>query len=188
MKKYKLKNLDCASCASKIEDKLTKMEEVKFVNVNFATASMTIDTDDLEKIKSKIVEVEPDVVIVDASDRKSMVSKSELVENKQAIIKAGLGILLLLVGIIFKEKLHNTPFHIAEYAVFVIAYLIVGGKVIELAVKYIFRGQVFNEHFLMTIATLGAFAIDQMPEAVAVMLFYVVGELFQGIAVNRELG
>jgi Cd2+/Zn2+-exporting ATPase len=72
--------------------------------------------------------------------------------------------------------------------VFVTAYLIVGWKVIAMAVKNITRGQVFSEHFLMTIATLGAFAIDQMPEAVAVMLFYVVGELFQDIAVNRSRG
>ena len=65
-------------------------------------------------------------------------------------------------------------------------YLIVGWKVISSAVKNIVRGQFFDEQFLMTIATLGAFAIDQMPEAMAVMLFYVVGELFQDIAVNRS--
>jgi len=65
-------------------------------------------------------------------------------------------------------------------------YLIVGWKVISSAVKNIVRGRFFDEQFLMTIATLGAFAIDQMPEAVAVMLFYVVGELFQDIAVGRS--
>jgi len=53
MKKYKLKNLDCASCAAKVEEGVGKLEEVKFVSVNFATTSMTIDTDDLEKVKSK---------------------------------------------------------------------------------------------------------------------------------------
>ena len=92
----------------------------------------------------------------------------------------------MLAGIIFEDKIHNTPFHIAEYLVFGTVYLIVGWKVIASAVKNIIRGQVFNEQFLMTIATLGAFAIDQMPEAVAVMLFYVTGELFQDIAVGRS--
>ncbi|MGD9993714.1 MAG: heavy metal translocating P-type ATPase [Salinivirgaceae bacterium] len=186
MKKYKLKNLDCASCAAKIEGSLAKLEEVKFVSVNFATSSITVDTDNLEKVKSKIKEIEPEVEIEDSDNEKKIVSSSELVENKWTIIKAVTGILLLVAGLIFEEEIHNTPFHIAEYLVFVTAYLIVGWKVITLAVKNIIRGQVFNEHFLMTIATLGAFAIAEMPEAVAVMLFYVVGELFQDLAVNRS--
>jgi len=186
MKKYKLKNLDCASCATKIEDSLTKLNEVKFVTVNFATASMTIDTDNFEKVKNKIRQVEPEVEIEDDGKGRSMVSTSELAENKWTIIKAVSATLLLLAGIIFEEKLHNTPFHFAEYLVFVPAYLMVGWNVLTLAFKNIIRGRVFNEHFLMTVATLGAFAIDKMPEAVAVMLFYVVGEFFQDIAVDRS--
>ena len=75
MKKYKLKNLDCASCASKIEDSLTKMGEVKFVSVNFATASMSIETDDLEKVKKKILEVEPEVELEIARSEERRVGK-----------------------------------------------------------------------------------------------------------------
>jgi len=186
VKKYKLKNLDCASCAVKIEDSLTKLNEVKFVTVNFATSSMTIDTDNFEKVKNKIKQIEPEVEIEDTDKERTMVSTNELAENKRTIIKAVLAILLLLAGIIFDEKLHNTPFHIAEYLIFVTAYLIVGWHVLIMAVQNIIRGRVFNEHFLMTIATLGAFAIDKMPEAVTVMLFYVVGEFFQDIAVDRS--
>jgi Zn2+/Cd2+-exporting ATPase len=186
MKKYKLNNLDCASCASKIEKSLSKLEEVKFVTVNFANATMTIDTDNLEKVKARIKTLEPEVEVEDIDKEKTLVSVSELAENKGTIIKAVAGLTLLLIGIIFEEKLHNTPFEIAEYAVYVTAYLIVGWKVIASAVKNIFRGQFFDEQFLMAIATLGAFAIHQMPEAVAVMLFYVTGELFQDIAVGRS--
>ncbi len=186
MKKYKLKNMDCASCAAKIEDNLAKLDDVKFVSVNFANSSMTIDTDNLEKVKACIKEIEPEVEVEDNDKGKTLVSTSELAENKWTIIKAASGILLLIIGLIFEEDLHDTPFHLAEYAVFVTAYLIVGWKVLAAAIKNIIRGQVFNEHFLMTIATLGAFAIDEMPEAVAVMLFYVVGELFQDLAVNRS--
>lgn len=186
MKKYTLKNLDCASCASKIEDNLTKLGEVKFVTVNFANSTMTIDTDNIEKVKSKIKEIEPEVEIEDADVEKAIVSTSELAENKWTIIKAVSGLLLLIAGLVFEEEIHNTPFHIAEFLVFGTGYLIVGWKVISSAVKNIVRGQFFDEQFLMTIATLGAFAIDEMPEAVAVMLFYVVGELFQDIAVNRS--
>jgi len=178
--------MDCASCAAKIEGSLKRLDEVKFVSVNFATSSMTIDTNDLEKVKSKIKEIEPEVEVEDNDKVKTLVSTNELAENKWTIIKAVSGILLLVFGLIFEEMLHDTPYQIAEYLVFVTAYLIVGWKVIAAAIKNIIRGQVFNEHFLMTIATLGAFAIHQMPEAVAVMLFYVVGELFQDISVNRS--
>ena len=186
MKKYKLNNLDCASCASKIENSLSKLEEVKFVTVNFANATMTFDTDNLEKVKAQIQTLEPEVEVEDIDKEKTLVSVSELAENKGTIIKAVSALALLVIGIIFEEKLHNTPFEIAEYAVYITAYLIVGWKVIASAVKNIIRGQFFDEQFLMAIATLGAFAIHQMSEAVAVMLFYVTGELFQDIAVGRS--
>lgn len=186
MKKYKLNNLDCASCASKIENSLSKMEEVKFVSVNFANATMTIDANNIEKVKAKIKAIEPDVEVQDFENVKTLVSVNELAENKGTIIKAASALVLLVIGIVFEEKLHNTPFQLAEYAVYVTAYLIVGWNVIASAVKNIIRGQFFDEQFLMTIATLGAFAIHQMPEAVAVMLFYVTGELFQDIAVGRS--
>lgn len=186
MKKYKLNNLDCASCASKIENSLSKLEEVKFVAVNFANSTMTIDTDNLDKVKAQIKKLEPEVVVEDLNAENTTISQSELVENKETIIKAVLGICLLIIGMVFENQIHNTPYHIGEYLVFGIGYLIVGWEVISSAFKNIIRGQFFDEKFLMTIATLGAFAIDEMPEAVAVMLFYVVGELFQDIAVNRS--
>lgn len=186
MKKYQLKNIDCASCAVKIEEGLSKLEEVKFVNVNFANSTMIIDTNDIEKVKQKIKELEPEVEVEEPIQKKSFVSTSELAENKWTIIKAVSALLLLLSGIIFEKEIHNTPYHIAEYAVFITAYLIAGWKVILKAVKNIFKGKIFDENFLMTIATIGAFALDEMAEGVAVMLFYVVGELFQDIAVNRS--
>lgn len=186
MKKYKLNNLDCASCASKIENSLSKLEEVKFVSVNFANSTMTIDTDNIEKVKIRIKAIEPEVEVQDIDKENILVSVNELAENRGTIIKAVSALALLIIGIIFEEKLHNTPFQLAEYAVFVTAYLIVGWNVITSAVKNIIRGQLFDEQFLMTIATLGAFGIHQMPEAVAVMLFYVTGELFQDIAVGRS--
>ncbi len=186
MKQYKLKNLDCANCAAKIEDGLLKLEEVKFANVNFANLTLTVDASDIEKVKNKIKEIEPEVELINEEDEKKIVSTSELAEHKTAIIKAISATLLLLFGIFYEETLHNTPYHIAEYLVFVTAYLISGWNVVSKAFRNILRGQFFDEHFLMTVATIGAFAIDEMPEAVAVMLFYVVGELFQDIAVNRS--
>lgn len=75
---------------------------------------------------------------------------------------------------------------IGELALFLLAYLTVGGDIVLQAVKNILRGQVFDEYFLMSVATIGAFAVGQYPEGVAVMLFYQVGELFQSLAVNRS--
>lgn len=191
MKKYQLKNIDCASCAAKIEDGLSKMPDVKFVSVNFANSTLQIDAPNIEEVKQKIKEIEPEVEIVEATDdltppAKRFAIKDELAENKNELIKIFFALLLLSVGLIFEEEIHNTPYHIAEYLIFIPAYLISGWGVLKGAARSIAKGKVFNELFLMSIATLGAIAIDEMAEAVAVMLFYVVGELFQDIAVNRS--
>ena len=93
---------------------------------------------------------------------------------------------LFLVGIFFNKPLKNTPFAIAEYAVLIPAYLISGWSVLRTAGRNLLQGRVFDENFLMTIATLGAIAIHEIPEGVAVMLFFQIGELFQGYAVGRS--
>ena len=176
MKKYLIKNIDCASCAAKIEDGLSKMSEVNFVNVNFASSTMTIDTADIE----------PEVEIAESGSPVNIVSKSEMAENKEIIIKAASAFLLLIIGLFFREELHNSRYWILEYVIFVSAYLISGWGVLSSAFRNIIKGRVFDEQFLMTVATLGAFAIREMPEGVAVMLFYVAGEFFQNISVNRS--
>ncbi len=186
MKKYQLKNIDCASCAAKIEEGVAKLEQVKFVSVNFANSTLQIDTPDIEEVKQKIKEIEPEVVVEEMQVEKPAESKNILVENKKELIKIFLTSVLLFVGLIFEKEIHNSPYRIAEYLVFIPAYLISGWGVLKGAVRSITKGKVFNEHFLMTIATCGAILIDAMPEAVTVMLFYVVGELFQDIAVNRS--
>ncbi|NEO22670.1 heavy metal translocating P-type ATPase [Moorena sp. SIO4A5] len=93
---------------------------------------------------------------------------------------------LLLIGLIFQDSLDQTPFGIAEYAVLIPAYLLCGWGVLTTAGRNILRGRIFDENFLMTIATIGAIAIHELPEAVGVMLFYQLGELVQGSAVGRS--
>ena len=93
---------------------------------------------------------------------------------------------LLFIGLIFHDALHSTPLAIAEYAILIPAYLVCGWGVLTTAGKNILRGRIFDENFLMTIATLGAIAIHELPEAVGVMLFFQVGELLQGMAVGRS--
>ncbi len=195
MKKYQLRNIDCAACATNIEAGLSKLPEVRYVAVNFATSTLHIETDNIEKVKSTIKEIEPSVEIIEPLQKGTApalqtvnpaFSISELAENKTELFRIGVVVALLAVGMIYEDVLHGTPFRWAEFALFLTAYFISGWGVILSAARNIVRGKVFDEHFLMTIATVGALFIDQMPEAVAVMLFYVVGELFQDIAVNRS--
>ena len=70
--------------------------------------------------------------------------------------------------------------------IFIVAYIIVGFEILKKAIRNIFRGKVFDENFLMSVATIGAFGIGEFPEAVAVMLFYQIGELFQSYAVDKS--
>ncbi len=95
--------------------------------------------------------------------------------------------ILFIFGFTFENQLHNTFYSFAEYLVFISAYIIAGWNVLISAGKNILKGNFFDENFLMTIATLGALAIHKLPEAVAVMLFFKIGELFQELAVNRSL-
>ncbi|MBU7582551.1 MAG: cadmium-translocating P-type ATPase [Nostoc sp. TH1S01] len=94
--------------------------------------------------------------------------------------------ILYVSGLIFEQQLHNTPYAIGEYLVFIPAYLLSGWTVLKTAGRNILKGRIFDETFLMTIATLGALAIHKLPEAVGVMLFYKIGELFQDVAVSRS--
>lgn len=105
---------------------------------------------------------------------------------KQELIPLILVTILFIFGLTFEKKLHATPFSIAEYLVFIPAYLLSGWSVLTGAGKNILRGRFFDEFFLMTIATIGAIAIHKLPEAVAVMLFFKIGELFQEYAVGRS--
>jgi len=95
-------------------------------------------------------------------------------------------VVLLALGMIFNDTLHSTPYSVGEYAVFLSAYLLSGWRVLWTAFRNLTRGEVFDENFLMTIATLGAIAIHALPEAVGVMLFFKVGEFFQELSVNRS--
>ena len=181
MEKYKIKNLSCASCASKIEEGVSKLEEVEFVSVDFANGIIQIETDNLKKVKKKINEIEPGVEIVEEAEE-----EEEEFNVKNELFRISIVIFFLIAGIIYKSKLHAMPFHWGEYLVFVTIYLISGWGVLKKAGLNLVKGKVFNEQFLMSVATLGAFVIHEMPEAVAVMVFYNVGEFFQDLAVHRS--
>ncbi len=112
-------------------------------------------------------------------------SGGEFSLQREGILVASV-IALFVLGSVFEKILHDTPYSIGEYLVFIPAYLLSGWTVLTTAGRNILRGQVFDENFLMTIATVGAIAIHKLPEAVGVMLFFKIGELFQESAVSRS--
>ena len=99
--------------------------------------------------------------------------------------KKGIKIIIALILFII-AMLINFNSEIINKIIFLVAYIIVGFEIVRKALRNIIRGKVFDENFLMTVATIGAFGIGEFPEAVAVMLFYQVGELFQSYAVDKS--
>lgn len=186
-----LMGLDCANCAAKIENQVKNLSGVRSSTVDFMSKKLIIEADSnhemrriVEEATSIVNKLEPDVKVIDngneAKNERKVDESSEEASYKKEIIQLGVGGGLFLFGVLF-----NLP-NWAELAVFLIAYLIVGGEILVRAAKNILRGQVFDENFLMAIATIGAFIIGEFPEGVGVMLFYQVGELFQSVAVNRS--
>src|SRR5690554_3945205 len=100
MEKYHIKNIDCASCAERIETGVRKLEDVKFVSVNFATASITLDTSNINRVKQRIKEIEPEAELEDYNKGKPLISWNELSENRWTIIQAAAGLILLLTGLL----------------------------------------------------------------------------------------
>lgn len=119
-------------------------------------------------------------------DNKPNSNSTKEFDLKEELLPILAVVVLLGIGLIFQEQLQATPFYIGEYIVFISAYLLSGWTVLTKAGRNILRGRIFDENFLMTIATLGAIAIHQLPEAVGVMLFYQIGELVQELAVSRS--
>jgi len=119
---------------------------------------------------------------------KTVVSNSikEKAEVRKEIIVISIVVALFAIGLLFHDSLQKTPYSIAEYIVFITAYLISGWGVLTKAFRNLLRRKFFDENFLMSFATLGAIAINALPEAVAVMMFYNVGEFMQGISVRRS--
>ncbi|MCX7038700.1 MAG: heavy metal translocating P-type ATPase [Spirochaetes bacterium] len=102
------------------------------------------------------------------------------------LITLGASILAFAAAFAFRGSLSRTPYRLAEYGAFLVPYLASGWPVLARALRNIARGRVFDENFLMTVATIGAFAIGELPEAAAVMIFFQLGELLEGLSVRRS--
>lgn len=190
--RYTLKELSCAGCANEIENELRKVKGLEAVTVNFATRSVELPQELAAEAQAAVARVEPAVTLVPdqeqekAGPERQSAKESEKKEARRAIFFIGAAALLFAVGILYHRRLQATPYAWAEYTVLLTAYILVGWPVLARAIFNLARRQFFDESFLMTVATLGAVAIHELPEAVAVMLFYAVGEYLQDRAVNRS--
>ena len=186
---YILEGLDCANCAAKVEAKLKEMDGVDDVSITFATRQMKLSAKDpdslIPQIQSLINSMEDGITVVpkDTAKPSGAEKKEGMSEEKKALVSIIAGAVLFVAGEVMEHMGAPLP---ALLGVLIIAYLILGGKVLMTALKNIKKGQVFDENFLMSIATLGAFAIAEYPEAVGVMLFYRIGEFFEDRAVAQS--
>jgi len=197
-----IEGLDCPNCAAKIERKLNTLQKIKAATVDFLGKRVIVESEDFSQdelakfIQTEVDKIEDGVKIstkrlhshghthhhshshsrVHSHSHTHGEGDTDKIKKKLLI-----GGIIFVLGIFIPKTLF-----IPKFAVFLVSYFIIGGDVLVSAVKNILRGQVFDENFLMSIATIGAFAIGEYPEGVAVMLFYQLGELFQGIAVNNS--
>lgn len=183
-----LKGLGCANCAKKMEEQTQKLEGIEMAAVNFATGIMSIELSQqanrnfrniLKEIEKIIKTIEPQVEVIVVQENTEEPEDEEIFAKKH-IFKLGIGIIFFVAAIFYKGNLS------LELALFLISYFLIGGEVLARAINNIRRGQIFDENFLMSIATIGAFIVGEYPEGVAVMLFYQIGETFQDMAVNKS--
>lgn len=182
MKKVKLQNLDCASCALKIEKSLANMEELSNVKLNFSTSTLTFEQntkeDILDKIEKEIQKIEKDVIILKEEIKIQKTFWQNL--DKKLLIITLISFFLTYISYNYIENIY------LKFAVYLIAYLLVGFDVLSKAFRNLTRARFFDENFLMSIATIGAFALGDFVEGIAVMVFYQIGEMFQKVAVNNS--
>ena len=191
-----LKDLNCANCAAKIEDRIRKMDVVETANFTLAThqLKLTGSWEDREALKRDIQDIcdaiEEGVTVADY-ERKSKAAVDDGRENNQD--NDSVTIAVIVVGLLFMIYEALTSFvpsiglpESIETPIYYVAYVLLAFPVLRTAARNILKGEIFDENFLMSIATLGAIAIDALPEAVGVILFYRIGEFFEEKATDRS--
>lgn len=208
---YLLENLGCANCAAKMEKRIRELPGIPDASITFATKQLRISADDPERYLPQVQEIcasiESEVVVVErgyrfagshehghAHDHACCDSHEQEHQHEHAhqhgshrtrdISVIAVGLILYGLGLVLE---HFTPLpHLVCVVVYLAAYLVLGSEILLTAARNLLHGQIFDENFLMSIATLGALAISQFEEAVGVMLFFRIGELFEHIAVEKS--
>lgn len=176
--KVTLQGLSCANCARKIEDRINELPEVKGCNIDVINSSCTFFSNEndneliLENIKKIVEEIEPDVIVLKEDTKEE---ESFKIRQLQILI----GVILIVIGLFMNNKAIGNIFYL-------ISYVLLGYEIIIKAIKNILKGNLFDENFLMSLATLVALYLGEYLEAASVMIFYQFGELFQDQAVSTS--
>ncbi|MBQ7739563.1 MAG: cadmium-translocating P-type ATPase [Desulfovibrionaceae bacterium] len=184
---FVLEGLTCPNCAAKIEHDLSALPYVQKVSLNLLNQTVTIKSYPKTKsLKAKVETIvhnyEPDVLVDVLNDSKTQsITYTEITLSKTYLI---IGSILFVLGLICYYGPLNIPY--LALVIFLIAYAILGLSVLKKALLNSLHASIFDENFLMSISTIGAFLLGEYPEACAVMLFYQIGEYFQNLAVNRS--
>lgn len=198
-KEYTLDGLCCANCAAKIEQEVGALTEVTEANVNLMSSTLSVtlngtETGNLTELVKKIVAAhEPSVKVIEHTHNHSLIKEEHDHEHdhvhdhggstgemKAYVLRLGGSLLIAVLLSVFKAPV------VLETIAFIFAYLLAGYEVLLSAVKNIMKGKVFDENFLMGVASLGAFLIGDQVEAISVLVFYGIGELLQDLAVARS--
>ena len=181
MKNYRfiLKDLGCANCAKKIENKISENSEYENVNVNFSTLKLSFSTNKQENVKEDIVRiiksVEPDVTVLEEKEQND--DKSE--RSKLDIVRLIAGVLVYFVGM--HLQLGNTM----QIVITVLSLVILLNKVFDKALKQIFKNKILDENALITISTIGACLVEKSMEGIMVITLYEIGKILEAKAVNK---
>ncbi len=182
---YKLGRIHCAGCAQALEEILSKVQGVKRVGLNFISNVVTFEIEDKnrrkieEDIKSAILKFDRHIEIMDPHAEEKA-EKKEKIKSVFRFVGLGIGLAVMVLLMVF-----NWNFYL-ELGLALFAYLLVGHGVLFSAFSNILRGKIFDENFLMSIATIGAFVLGEFSEAVGVMVFFGIGEIFQNMAVKNS--
>ena len=175
-----------------MEARIQALPEVKEATITFTTNQLQVvtegDKDLLEEFQKICAAIESEVIVkrkvsVNKKEEKKKREQEKKREQKRERIEIVAGAGLFLAGILLKDK-----YELFSTILFVSSYLTLGWEILLTAGKNICKGRMLDENFLMSIATLGAFAIQEYAEAVGVMLFYRIGEMFEHIAVEKSRG
>ena len=182
-KEIKITGLDCGKCALDLEDRLKKTEGVSSAHVDFVRQRVRLDCDGEKSYQRAIEQINgfEDVRVVEQPSRAGLAAA-----HKTEIVCVALSFVFLAAGIVLEQFASGLAAEIAQYILFGLSYFIVGWKILWNTVKNLSRGEIFDENFLMTVASIGAIALGQYAEAAEVMALYSLGELLQSVAVGAS--
>jgi Cd2+/Zn2+-exporting ATPase len=195
---FYVRNLDCAHCAAEMEERIAALPRMNRVDLTYTTRQLRVTCPHPEEMRLKFQEVcqavDDDVAVLDLEDDALLAAQTVSAKSgikgwepdaKRDLTCIIIAAVVFVIGLFLEYAGLAMPGFAAPFA-FLVAYAVVGGEVLLHAARNIRKGQVFDENFLMSVATFGAIAVQQFPEAVGVMLFYRVGELFENRAVERS--